>query len=70
MKNDKHLDNQLRLEHIQQAIDIIETCMKGATPETFYHDKILNQAVLFNFTVMGEAIIHVESSILEKYKYP
>lgn len=70
MKNDKQLDNQLRLEHIQQAIEVIETCMKGATLESFYSDKMLIHAVLFNFTVMGEAIVHVDSDLLEKYKYP
>jgi uncharacterized protein with HEPN domain len=70
MKKDKNLDNQLRLEHIQHAIEVIETCVKGATLESFCSDKMLIHAVLFNFTVMGEAIVHVESSILEKYKYP
>ncbi|MBK7429120.1 MAG: DUF86 domain-containing protein [Saprospiraceae bacterium] len=38
--------------------------------ESFCSDKMTIHAVLFNFTVMREAIVHVESDLLDKYKYP
>jgi len=34
------------------------------------NNEILSSAVLFQFSVIGEAIIHIESSILDKYDYP
>jgi uncharacterized protein with HEPN domain len=70
MKKNEHFESRERLEHILQAIRAIEEYTKGKTEEIFTHNVILNNAVLFQFTVIGEAINHVEREKLEKYEYP
>lgn len=67
---DSHVESKVRLEHIVKAIEDIETFVQNKSLETFCQDCILNNAVLYNFSVMGEAIIHVEADKLNKYKYP
>lgn len=67
---DSHVESKIRLEHILKAIEDIETFVQNKSLETFCQDSILNNAVLYNFSVMGEAIIHVEADKLSKYKYP
>lgn len=70
MKKDSHIESQKRLEHIVQAINSIESYMKNQSEKSFCENAILNNAVLFQFSVIGEAIIHVESEKIEKYNYP
>jgi uncharacterized protein with HEPN domain len=69
MKN-PHLESQKRLQHIQQAILTIEEYVKESNPIHFTNTPLLHDAVLFQFTVIGEAINHVESEKLERYAYP
>jgi uncharacterized protein with HEPN domain len=59
-----------RLIHIQKAISEIERFTIGCTELNFEKDEMLVSAVLFQFSVIGEAIVHVDSVILEKYDYP
>jgi len=58
------------LMHIQKAISEIERFTIGCTDLNFEKDEMLVSAVLFQFSVIGEAIVHVDSVILEKYAYP
>lgn len=69
MKN-PHLESQKRLQHILQAILIIEEYVKDSNSIHFTETPLLHDAVLFQFTVIGEAINHVESEKLERYAYP
>ncbi len=69
MKN-KHKESINRLEQISFAITEIEQYTKGANCDSFCLNNILHDAVLLKFIVIGEAINHVESEILEKYDYP
>lgn len=69
MKNSP-LESKKRLDHILKAIENIETFVQTESMETFCQNDILNNAVLYNFTIMGEAIIHVETDMLDKYEYP
>ena len=69
MKNN-HLESKKRLDHILKAIEDIEKFVQNESMETFCQNDILNNAVLYNFTIMGEAIIHVETDMLDKYEYP
>ena len=62
--------NKERLMHICDAIAKIEQYTKGLEEESFYNDSRTNEAVLFQLSVIGEAIINVENTLLEKYKYP
>ncbi|HDR51696.1 MAG TPA: DUF86 domain-containing protein [Mariniphaga anaerophila] len=67
---DKKKESFERLSHILKAIHDIEIFTQNTSENDFIKDGILSSAVLFQFSVIGEAIIHVESSILDKYKYP
>lgn len=62
--------NKERLVHISDAIAKIERYTKGLKEEDFYNDSKTNEAVLFQLSIIGEAIIHVDNSLLEKYNYP
>ncbi len=59
-----------RLEHIKTAILSIQSFVRDITREEFLADKIRQDAVLYRFIIIGEAIRHVDNSILEKYSYP
>lgn len=69
MKKNKYLGNINRFEHIKQAIELIEDYISNQTKNSFCTDNILHDAVLFQFTVIGEAINHVDETILDKYNY-
>lgn len=69
MKN-PHVESQKRLQHILQAILTIEEYVKESDSFHFKETSILHDAVLFQFTVIGEAINHVENQILAQYAYP
>ena len=58
------------LEHIEKAITDIEKFVKGETMETFCKKDMLHDAVMMQFIIIGEAIIHVENEKLAKYDYP
>lgn len=62
--------NKERLRHIREAITKIEAYTKGLDESDFVDDAKTNEAVLFQLSIIGEAIIHVEGSLLEKYEYP
>lgn len=67
---DKARDSLDRLFHIQKAISEIERFTTGCTERKFENDEMLASAVLFQISVIGEAIIHIDQSLLEKYDYP
>jgi uncharacterized protein with HEPN domain len=67
---DKLLDSQKRLEHILEAIITIEKFSEKEDSVSFCKNEMLNNSVLLQFIIIGEAIIHVEDEILEKYDYP
>jgi uncharacterized protein with HEPN domain len=69
MKN-SHLDSQHRLQHIEEAINKILNFTQGLNAESFISDELVHYAVLFQFSVIGEAIINIEADILAKYSYP
>lgn len=67
---DSHQESKKRLEHILKAIDDLESFVQNESLESFCKNTILNNAVLYNFTIIGEALIHVESDKLANYDYP
>ena len=69
MKNQK-VDSYERLAHIQKAINMIEVFIRDTNKEAFLNDQLVTSAVLFQFSVIGEALIHVEEDLLSKYEYP
>ncbi len=67
---DRHIESRQRLLHIEQAIADIERFTKNETLESFCKNDILHDAVMMQFIIIGEAIIHVENEKLDKYDYP
>ena len=67
---DNHVESQQRLQHIEQAIAAIEKFTKGESLQTFCEKDMLHDAVMMQFIIIGEAIIHVENEKLDKYDYP
>ncbi len=67
---DRHLDNKRHLEYIATAIVDIEKFVTGKGLEVFLYDKMLHDAVLLQFIIIGESIIHIEQELLDRYNYP
>ena len=59
-----------RLLHIVKAISLIKSFVHNQTEKDFMKDIKGQNAVLYQFLIIGEAIKHVDYSILEKYNYP
>ena len=62
--------NRIRLEHIQEAIEHIKKYTAALTEDDFLSNKMLQDAVLHQFSIIGEAIMYVDDDILEQYDYP
>jgi uncharacterized protein with HEPN domain len=67
---DKYSDSIIRLQHIENAIERIQKYVADEDRLTFCSKTLVHDAVLFQFTVMGEAINHIDSDLLDKYSYP
>ncbi len=67
---DYHLDSQKRLLHISKAIDDILKYVSGESLDTFSNNDLMHDAVLFQFSIIGEAVNFVQNELLEKYNYP
>ena len=67
---DHRKDSYERLIHIQKAINEIETFTLKVSKNDFLNDNFLSSAVLFQFSVIGEAVIYIETHLLDKYEYP
>jgi uncharacterized protein with HEPN domain len=59
-----------RLEHIRGAILRIKSFLLEKSITDFLADKVLQDAVLYQFIIIGEAISHVDKAILDRYPYP
>jgi uncharacterized protein with HEPN domain len=67
---DRKVESLERLSHIREAIHQIEVFVKDTDKQAFLNHQLVASAVLFQFSVIGEAIVHVNLDILEKYEYP
>ena len=61
---DQKIESRERLTHIREAIHQIEVFIQGISKEVFLDDQLVASAVLFQFSVIGEAIIHVDIDLL------
>ncbi len=59
-----------RLLHIKNAIALIKSYVATQTEHDFTNDVKTQNAVLYQFLIIGEAVRHIDNTILEKYKYP
>ena len=69
MKHDKPTSKD-RIEHILDAVRIIQSFTDGCTLELFEKDTKTYYACLFQFAVIGEAIVNIDNEILKNYNYP
>jgi len=67
---DSRITGKERLEHIKQAIADIENFIKDSSKESYLSDSMLINATLFQFSIIGEAIIYVDDDLLAKYEFP
>ncbi len=58
-----------RVRHISEACKKIMELCKDINEQEFIKDEILNNAVLYQFIIIGEAIRHVDTEILRRYPY-
>lgn len=70
MKKDEHVESFTRLQHILEAIAGIQEYVRDQSLTSFCESGLIHDAVLYQFSVIGEAIIHVEDEKLDKYDYP
>jgi uncharacterized protein with HEPN domain len=67
---DNKRDSYERLIHINKAIKEIEAFTVKKKKIDFLNDNLLSSAILFQFSVIGEAVIFIEQTLLDKYQYP
>jgi len=70
MKKDDHVESFKRLQHILEAIVEIKKYILDESLISFCQSGLIHDAILYQFSVIGEAIIHVEDEKLDKYEYP
>jgi len=63
-------NQKIRIEHIKDAILLINSFVQNQTETDFLADIKGQNAVLYQFLIIGEAIRNVDNSILDKYSYP
>lgn len=66
---DKPLPKE-RIEHILNAIRLIQQFVDGENESSFLKDVKIQSAVQYQFLIIGEAIKHIDQEILAKYNYP
>lgn len=59
-----------RVEHVLKAIRTIQEYISQSSEHEFQLDRKLQDAILFQFLIIGEAIRHIDNTILSKYNYP
>lgn len=69
MKNSR-ITSRDRLRHILDSISSIESFLAGYSRSSFLEDQRTIDAILFQFAVIGEAIIRVDEEILDNYDFP
>lgn len=69
MKNNR-ITARDRIRHILDSIATIEGFLAGYSKSSFLMDRRTIDATLFQFAVIGEAIIRVDQFILDKYDFP
>jgi uncharacterized protein with HEPN domain len=64
-------DEKQRVEHIIEAITKIEKYIFDVnSPDDFLKNNLVADACLFQYSIIGEAIINISRATLSKYDYP
>ena len=67
---DSSITNKERLQHILEAIVNINIFIEGHSKESFCKSDVTQDATLFQFAIIGEAVVHIDKELLNKYPYP
>ncbi len=67
---DSSITNKERLQHSLEAISKINDFIDRKSKESFLNDAVLQNAILFQFAILGEAVVHIDRELLDKYPYP
>lgn len=59
-----------RLLHIVEACQTIAKYVSGLSREDFLNDPKTRDAIIYQLIIIGEAVIHTDNELLEKYNYP
>lgn len=59
-----------RADHILESIEKITKYTKKLSEEEFLDNDLVKDAVLYLFSVIGEAVIFIDNETLKKYPYP
>ena len=59
-----------RADHILESIEKINKYTKKLSEKEFLNNDLVKDAVLYLFSVIGEAVIFIDNEILKKYPYP
>ena len=62
--------SQERVEHVIESIEAIQSFIKDHTEESLLKDLKTLSACLYQYIIIGEATVHIETSVLKKYSYP
>ncbi len=62
-------NNYVYIEHIKFCIDKINSFTKGVTEEEFLKDELIQDAVIRNFEVIGEAVKQLSDDFRKKYNH-
>lgn len=66
----RRIDVFQRLQHMMDAVEQIEEFTRGVSEAEFLSDRKLSGAVLFQFSIVGEAVVHIAPELLQQYDYP
>jgi len=62
--------NKQRVLHIKEACIKINNYLADIDKEIFLIDHKVQDAILYQIIVIGEAVGHIDKALLEKYPYP
>lgn len=63
----KQRDESLYLQHILDAIAKIETYLQGIDEETFYRQTLVQDGVIRQIEIIGEAVRHLSKQLRDKH---
>lgn len=67
---DNSITGKERLMHILEAIAEIEHFTNDSSRDSFLSNRVLINATLFQFAVIGEATMHLDTDMFSRYAYP
>ena len=60
-------DESVYLQHVLDAIEKVETYLRGVDEATFYEQSMIQDAVIRQIQIIGEAVKQLSDELREKY---